>query len=252
MNQQANERLNEQISAYVDGALSGRELADFEAALAGDAELARNVAATRALVRAAGELPPARLPRSFTLPLNTQPAQSFWEKLFGLAAPPQKILRLGSAAAGLLCVFFLGMGLLNAKSPIFPAVRDAPAVSGAISMAQAPAAVSPTAPPQPPPMMSAMKEPSAPRSAPPAGGGLGGGPSSGALGGGGEPQMESADVVPTNPPLPANTPTPKPTPVVTVPQAHITSLSWAWVAAAVVSLAAAIALGALGWRKTRF
>lgn len=252
MNEQANDRMDEQISAYVDGALSGRELAQFEAALAADADLARKVTATQALTGVARQLPQARLPRAFTLPANARLEQTLWEKLFGPIAPPPKVFRFGSAMAGLLCVFFLGMGLLNANAPISSVALDVPATPSMKIAAQA------AAPPaETPAMMSAMSnDMPAPRSVPPASMGGGGGPAIGGLGGGSEVQVQSADVVPTNVPLPSSTPSPtqtpvpKPTQAVTVPQVHTTSLSWAWIAAAVVALAAAIMLGVLGFKKS--
>ncbi|MEI2827815.1 MAG: zf-HC2 domain-containing protein [Dermatophilaceae bacterium] len=255
MNEQANDQMNEQISAYVDGALSGRELAQFEAALAADADLARKVTATQALTGLARQLPQARLPRSFTLPANARPEQTLWEKLFGPIAPPQKAFRFGSAMAGLLCVFFLGMGLLNANAPISSAALDVPATPSVKIAAQAAAPTAETSAM----MSSAMNNaPPSPRSAPPVIGGMGGGggPAIGGLGGGTEVEAQSADVVPTNVPLPSSTPSPthtpapKPTQAVTVPQVHTTSLSWAWIAAAVVALAAAIMLGVLGFKKS--
>ncbi|HQZ99224.1 MAG TPA: hypothetical protein PLJ62_03410 [Thermoflexales bacterium] len=246
MNEQANETLNEQISAYVDGALSGRELASFEELLAANPELVEKIEITRLLRQTARALPAARLPRSFTLPPNTKPTLSFWQRLFGDAAQAQKIMRFGSAIATALFVFFAGMGLLNASAP--PA---------RVALVEA----TPTSTSPAPMVMSAMEAPAAkvipiPRDAPLLGGG---GPDIGGLGGGppGNLGEQIPDVVPTNPPLPTAipsptaTPTATPTPVVSVPVPHTASLSWAWVAGAFASLVAAVVLGVLGWRRQR-
>lgn len=255
MNEQANETQNEQISAYVDGALTGRELASFEALLAASPELAEKVALTRLMRQTARSLPAARLPRSFTLPPSTKPALSVWQRLFGDAAQAQKIMRYGSAIATILFVFFAGMGLLNAsappaRAPLAQITPTSPSASIAAAPTPLPTVLAAPAPDAQaakvmPPVLSARSQ------------GGGGGPEAGGLGGGGAADgalADGPDVVPTNVPLPTAAPsptaapTPKPTPVVSVPVPHTASLSWAYVAAALASLAAAVILGLLGWR----
>lgn len=249
MNQLANETLDQNISAYVDGALSGRELASFEALLAGSPELAEQIEITRLVRQTARELPAAKLPRSFTLPPNTKPALSFWQRLFGDAAQAQKVMRFGSAIATALFVFFGGMGLLNANAPApRPPLAQAAPTSTSISLAAVPALANT------PEMQIAKAAPPAAPPRPQSGGGLG----MGGLGGGGSPgeaTQDSPDVVPTNAPLPTalpsptSAPTPMTTPQVSVPVAHTPSLAWGYAAAALASLAAALALGWLGWLR---
>lgn len=253
MNEQANETQNEQISAYVDGALTGRELASFEALLAASPELAEKVALTRLMRQTARGLPAVRLPRSFTLPPSAKPALSVWQRLFGDAAQAQKILRYGSAIASILFVFFAGMGLLNAsappaRDPLAQITPTSPSAGIAAAPTPLPAVLAAPAPNAQaakvmPPILSARPQ----GGGGPEVGGLGGGNADGAL-------ADGPDVVPTNAPLPTAAPsptaapTPKPTPVVSVPVPHTASLSWAYVAAALASLAAAVILGLLGWR----
>ncbi len=69
---------DEVLSAYLDGALSPQERARLEARLADDPALRHTLAELRALRAALRDLPPPRLPRSFTLAPETVQPRRRW------------------------------------------------------------------------------------------------------------------------------------------------------------------------------
>jgi hypothetical protein len=97
---------DELISTYLDGRLSEREHAAFEARLHADASLRRRVAATQLLVREARQIPALAAPHIFILPRDVvvtkptpRPSGFQW---------PTLIFRLGSIAAALLFLVLIG------------------------------------------------------------------------------------------------------------------------------------------------
>lgn len=98
-------RQRNRLHAYIEGALEGAERARFEAAMARDPELEREVGELRAIRRAARELPEIEAPRSFrlTAAMVAAPIQQ--------AAAPRRepvALRLAQGAAA-LSVFALAV-----------------------------------------------------------------------------------------------------------------------------------------------
>jgi hypothetical protein len=108
---------DELISVYIDGALDGAARQAFEARLASEPDLRRRVDATRRLVQAAAQLPPAGLPRNFTLPASMgKPALTY----------PSLWLRMGSAVAAAVFVLAIGLDVSGVLAPRTVAPAAAP------------------------------------------------------------------------------------------------------------------------------
>lgn len=249
-------RQDEQISAYVDGSLSGDERAAFESRMAADDALARQVGATRVLVDTARALAPVRLPRAFTLPLDTPPPRpaSVLDRLFGVfgAPAPRAAARLGSAVATVTCVGFLVLSM-SATVTVSPRLAAAPPETAATMSSAAPAAVlqAPQTVVEAAPA-AADSAAAAPQADEPSAK-LRVQPGVAASGGGGEEPAPAQQ--PTAPPAPPPTATPVPVapaapaaPVASTPPA--VSVVVLWLAAA-LSLVAAVGLGLWGWRSAR-
>ncbi|MCS7179222.1 MAG: zf-HC2 domain-containing protein [Anaerolineae bacterium] len=102
------EKTDEWLSAYIDGALSPRERARLEARLAEDADLRARLESLRQVVVLVREMPPVRAPRNFLLtPTMVQRPARVARRL----APA---LTFATALTGLLCVILLVGNLLAA------------------------------------------------------------------------------------------------------------------------------------------
>ena len=121
---------DELISAYVDGQLSEREQAAFEARLRSDDALQRGTDVTRFAIRSAQQLPGVALPRNFSLPASmAQPERaSFGWRLWS---------RVGSAFAAVVFVALVALDLSRGLS--HPEIETGPIATPAIAPAVAPA-----------------------------------------------------------------------------------------------------------------
>jgi hypothetical protein len=124
---------DEQISAYIDGVLDSATQEAFEARMTAEPDLRRRVDVTRQLVQTAAQLPPASLPRNFTLPASMGKP----------SAPPTTLLwwRVGSALAAAVFVFAVGLDISGGLAPRTAAPVAAPQ-SFAVQATSAPAATS--------------------------------------------------------------------------------------------------------------
>ena len=126
---------DEQISAYIDGVLDSAARKVFEARMSAEPDLRRRVDVTRQLVQAAAQLPPASLPRNFTLPASMGKP----------SAPPTTLWwRVGSAVAAAVFVFAVGLDISGVLTPRTAGPVAAPQVakSFAYQATSAPAATS--------------------------------------------------------------------------------------------------------------
>jgi chemotaxis protein histidine kinase CheA len=107
----AAQKRQERITAYVDGALSAREIAQFERDMAEDATLRTEVAQLRAFKAALRAVPPRRVPRNFTL----DPAIVGRPEPAGLT-PFFPVLRTATALTAFFFVFALGLSFWGSFS----------------------------------------------------------------------------------------------------------------------------------------
>lgn len=126
---------DEQISAYIDGVLDSAARKVFEARMSAEPDLRRRVDATRQLVQTAAQLPPASLPRNFTLPASMGKPS---------AAPTTLWWRVGSAVAAAVFVFAVGLDISGVMTPrtAGPVAAPQAAKSLAYQATSAPAATS--------------------------------------------------------------------------------------------------------------
>jgi hypothetical protein len=132
LNRQRSPGDDELISAYIDGALDRAAQKAFETRMASEPDLRRKVDATRQLVQAAAQLPPAGLPHNFTLPASTgKPSTS-----------PALWWRVGSAVATAVFVCAVGLDVSGALAPraMAPVAAPQAAYSFAARPTSAPAA----------------------------------------------------------------------------------------------------------------
>ncbi len=107
----AQEKIDERLSAYIDGAMSPRERAHLERQLAEDPALRARLEALRQTVALVRKLPPVPAPRNFLLTpgMVTRPARP---------APPARrlapALTFATAISGILCVVLLVTNLTAA------------------------------------------------------------------------------------------------------------------------------------------
>lgn len=109
----AQERLDEQLSAYIDGALSPRERARLEKQLAADPALRARLEALRQTVMLVRGLPPVRAPRNFlvTPSMVSRPARPIpWARRLAPA------LSFATAISAILCVVLLVANFLPERS----------------------------------------------------------------------------------------------------------------------------------------
>ncbi len=120
----ARERVDEWLSAYIDGALSPREQARLEAQLAQDADLRVRLESLRRTVALVRGLPSVPAPRNFLLTpaMVRQPAP--------VARRLAPALTFATAISGLLCVILLVGNLIAAGPGGFGAAAPAPMVAG--------------------------------------------------------------------------------------------------------------------------
>ena len=126
---------DEQISAYIDGVLDSAARKVFEARMTAEPDLRRRVDLTRQLVQTAAQLPPASLPRNFTLPASMgRPS----------VAPTTLWWRVGSAVAAAVFVFAVGLDISGVMTPrtAEPVAEPQAAKSFAYQATSAPAATS--------------------------------------------------------------------------------------------------------------
>jgi anti-sigma factor RsiW len=104
----ARERMDELLSAYIDGALSPREQARLEAQLAQDADLRARLESLQRTVALVRGMPPVQAPRNFLLTpaMVRRPAP--------MARRLAPALTFATAISGLLCVILLVGNLLTA------------------------------------------------------------------------------------------------------------------------------------------
>lgn len=103
------ERVDEWLSAYIDGALSPRERAQLEARLARDADLRARLESLQRTVALVRGLPPVPAPRNFLLtPAMVRPPVPAARRL----APA---LTFATAISGLLCVILLVGNLITSS-----------------------------------------------------------------------------------------------------------------------------------------
>lgn len=145
---QARERVDERLSAYIDGALSPRERARLEARLAQDAALRARLESLRRTVALVRGLPAVPAPRNFLLtPAMVRPRTPVARRL----APA---LTFATVVSGLLCVILVMGNLLAAgvggRIAAAPAPMAAPEGTAAQTLEGAakapPAATSPETP----------------------------------------------------------------------------------------------------------
>jgi hypothetical protein len=130
---------DELISDYLDGQLAPEQRVAFDARLSAEPALARQVQATRALVRAARELPAVPVPRNFTLPKSMAAPAAAPRR-----APSPIWWRLGSALAAAVFVFAVGLdvsGVLHNVPSAAPAM--APAQTSLVAQNAAPQVAQP-------------------------------------------------------------------------------------------------------------
>ena len=122
---------DELISAYMDGDLDASARRAFEARMASEPALRRQVDATRQLIETAAQLPLVSVPRSFTLPVSSRKP----------SAPPATWLRVGSAFAAAVFVFAVGLDVSGVLAPRTLAPASAPQAARSFAVqATAPAA----------------------------------------------------------------------------------------------------------------
>lgn len=105
-----------QLGAYLDGALSASEKADFERRLKADARLQQELEALRSTVAILGLAEPLRAPRNFTLDpvIYARPAKaSFWQ-IFSLKSTPALI---SSAAMAVVALAAAGAIVFTGLAP---------------------------------------------------------------------------------------------------------------------------------------
>ena len=107
----AQDKMDERLSAYIDGALSPRERARLEKQLAEDPALRARLEALRRTVALVRELPPVPAPRNFLLSpgMVAQPARPL--------SPARRLapaLTFATAISGILCVVLLVANLTTA------------------------------------------------------------------------------------------------------------------------------------------
>jgi len=161
----ARERMDELLSAYIDGALSPRERARLEARLAQDADLRARLESLQRTVALVRGMPPLRAPRNFLLTpaMVRRPAP--------VARRLAPALTFATAISGLLCVLLLVGNLLSAGWGGMGAAAPAPMVAyegtpqvletGEPGAKKAPP-VSETVPPEEGPLSSAATVPETP------------------------------------------------------------------------------------------
>jgi anti-sigma factor RsiW len=116
----ARERVDEWLSAYIDGALSPRERARLEARLAQDAALRARLESLQRTVALVRGMPPVRAPRNFLLtPAMVRQTAPVARRL----APA---LTFATAISGLLCVILLVGNLIAAGPSRLGAAAPAP------------------------------------------------------------------------------------------------------------------------------
>lgn len=126
----ARERVDEQLSAYIDGALSAQERAQLEARLAQDADLRARLESLQRTVTLIRALPPVPAPRNFLLtPEMVRPPAPAIRPPAPAARRLAPALTFATAVSGLLCVILL-VGNLIASGLIGPGAA-APAPMGA-------------------------------------------------------------------------------------------------------------------------
>jgi len=119
----AREKVDELLSAYIDGALSPRERARLEARLAQDADLRARLESLQQTVALVRGMPPVRAPRHFLLTpaMVRRPAP--------VARRLAPALTFATAISGLLCVILLVGNLLTAGWGGMGAAAPAPMVA---------------------------------------------------------------------------------------------------------------------------
>jgi len=119
----ARERMDELLSAYIDGALSPRERARLEAQLAQDAGLRARLESLQRTVALVRGMPPVRAPRNFLLTpaMVRQPAP--------VARRLAPALTFATAISGILCIILLVGNLLAAGWGGMGAAAPAPMVA---------------------------------------------------------------------------------------------------------------------------
>ncbi len=119
----AREKVDELLSAYIDGALSPRERARLEARLAQDADLRARLESLQQTVALVRGMPPVRAPRHFLLTpaMVRRPAP--------VARRLAPALTFATAISGLLCVVLLVGNLLTAGWGGMGAAAPAPMVA---------------------------------------------------------------------------------------------------------------------------
>ncbi len=120
----ARERVDEWLSAYIDGALSPQEQARLEAQLAQDADLRARLESLRRTVALVRGLPSVPAPRNFLLTpaMVRQPAP--------VARRLAPALTFATAISGLLCVILLAGNLIAAGPGGLGAAAPAPMAAG--------------------------------------------------------------------------------------------------------------------------
>lgn len=108
----ARERIDEQLSAYIDGALSPREWARLEKQLAGDPALRARLDTLRQTVALVRGLPPVRAPRNFLLTPRMVAARPTRPVPHARRLAPA--LTFATAISGILCALLLVTNLLSA------------------------------------------------------------------------------------------------------------------------------------------
>ena len=119
----AREKVDELLSAYIDGALSPRERARLEARLAQDADLRARLESLQQTVALVRGMPPVRAPRNFLLTpaMARQPAP--------VARRLAPALTFATAISGLLCVILLVGNLITAGPGGMGTAAPAPMVA---------------------------------------------------------------------------------------------------------------------------
>ncbi len=123
------ERLDELLSAYLDGQLSDRERVQLEARLASDAPLQKELEALRRTVAIVSELPRLPVPRNFILPqaMPTHQRQKAVARLRSVGVFPR--LTAAAAVAGAFLVITVTSVLLylgGARMAATPPPREVP------------------------------------------------------------------------------------------------------------------------------
>lgn len=123
----ARERVDEWLSAYIDGALSPRERARLEARLAEDPDLRARLESLQRTVALVRGLPAVPAPRNFLLtPAMVRPPAPTVRQPPSAARRLAPALTLATAVSGLLCVLLLVGNLLTAGGGGPGAVAPAP------------------------------------------------------------------------------------------------------------------------------